>query len=283
MSTYTLEIKNPSQPSSDITLQIPRKFTVLRLKELILQYHRNTPSLRSQKLIFRTEILPNEVPLNTILGTDQFQTVYLSIIQNPPEPLRSGFDSAIFKEREVEYLSKYDSAKQLLLNTKHDHNYSPEIQNQSMLNSLPICHPSLTERFKYSFPVQESQRIRLRPLPWSVFFDFETLLKGVLFILGAHLFGHRFPLKQYFLIFIMYLVTVRLRIAEHRDREMRRLSQEYLELAIPESFSQVRERRPQTGVVTKTWESIRALGLSLLPWFDPQEYAQQRARVLTNT
>ncbi|CAG9330763.1 unnamed protein product [Blepharisma stoltei] len=281
---YNLQVKSPVSARAEIILQVPPTWNVSRVKELILQYHPESPSIRCQQLIHKGNILHNNTPLSSIFGQDRDQIIYLDIqlLPNPPDPEKTGFNSTAFKEREIEYLHKYDIVKQILIDTKHAEQSSQLIPEHSILNTLPLCHPDIGKRIKHMMDNEQPRRIRLQGVPLSVYFDIQMLMRWILFLFITQLYlGSSTNLDYYLFIFVLYLVNVRLKIEKHREKQLQRLPREYLAFIMPEKFGTVpRDMDKAKKIYVKCWETLRSFGMSFLPWFDPNDYAQMRARAL---
>lgn len=65
-------------------------------------------------------------------------------------------------------------------------------------------------------------------------------------------------------------------IQRHRDQELRRLPREYLDRILNLNAKPPMRRR---NVGYLIWETVRSLGCSLAPWFDPVAYSEARAKL----
>ena len=155
---YVLIIYN----SKTLYLHVPSTWTVGRMKELILLYHPESPSIRSQVLTYNDNIISNQTLLSSIFNKDNKPEVTLSI-ENAPEPPAHliGYKSELFKSREEEYIRKYDITRQLLLDTHHKEQDSSLIPQFSVLNTLPLIHPDTLRRVRSLTIDEKPRKIRL--------------------------------------------------------------------------------------------------------------------------
>lgn len=222
--------------------------------------------------------------LSSVFGQDRDQILYLDVqlLPTPPDPEKTGFKSSVFKEREIEYLHKYDIVKQILIDTKHSEQTSQLIPQNSIISTLPLLHPDVAKRIKFISDTERPRKVRLQGVPLSMYFDLQTLARWLLFLFITQLYlGSTVNLDYYVFIFIFYLVNVRFRIEKHKQKQLQRLPREYLALILPERYGDIQRNGDQARKIhVKCWETLRSLVMSLLPWFDPIEYTQARARVL---
>lgn len=280
MSTYYVLI---TYTDKTLPLHVPSSWTVGRMKELILLYHSETPSIRSQVLTYKGDILQNSIMLSSLFDHEIRPEVNLQIQTVPDLPTHlTGYKSKLFKQREEEYIKKYDIAKQLLLDTHHKPQETSVIPKYSILNTLPLIHPDTVKRVKFLSHSEVPRKIRLRKVPWTIFFDLITIFRWAMFTVIARVcLGNSVPFSYYMLIFVCYIVNIRLKIESFREKELKKLPREYLMKVLPERFNGQREERVEKkGVFLVGYESLRGFFASLLPWFDPIGYANQRDHII---
>lgn len=252
------------------------------MKEMILLYHPETPSIRSQVLYYRDKQVSNSVLLSSLFQYDTKPEVQLKI-ENVPEPSENmtGYKSELFKTREEEYIRKYDIARQLLLDTHHKPQETSVIPTYSVINSLPVTHPETLKRVRFMAQDTKPRKIRLRKLPFSVYFDFVTIFRWALFsgIIRMYL-GASIPSIYYIFILICYIVNIRMKIEKHREKELAKLPREYLLGILPERYHFQREFIRSNTFLLVFYETTRGFLASLLPWFDPITYANQRNQAI---
>jgi hypothetical protein len=256
-------------------------WTVGRLKELILMYHSDSPSVRSQTLTFNGEIMKNSVSLKSYFNQDSMPEVSLSIeeVENLPED-QSGLKSQVFKHRELEYLKKYELAKQLLLDNRNTAQDSPVIPRDSVISTLPVSHPEFMKRVR-AMPVVEKRRpIRLRKIPIGLYFDLNSILRWMAFtFITQILLEYKLPKIYYIFVFVCYLMSVKDKIDKHLEKELRKIPRDLLVKVLPHRFRNQSEQIKKISVIYVVFETFRALVLSFLPWFDPMEYSNQRSHL----
>jgi hypothetical protein len=268
--------------ATTLHLHVPNTWTTGRMKELILLYHSESPTIRSQSLKYRDKVLKNSDILSSIFINDSKPEVELTI-EDVPEPPANflGFKSELFKTREEEYIKKYDIARQLLLDTYHKSQDTAMIPQYSVLNTLPIIHPEVSKRIKAINHHEKVVKIRLRRLPLSIYFDFATIFRWIMFSVIFRLFlGSNIPSVYYCFIFICYVVNIRIKIENHREKELRKLPRDYLVKILPERYNVRRENVDKKGVLVVVYETARGFLASFLPWFDPVTYANQRNQAI---
>ena len=268
--------------SKTLPLHVPSSWTVGRMKELVLLYHPETPSIRSQVLIYEERVLPNSALISSIFHHESKPEVLLQIETVPePPPHLVGYKSKLFKAREEEYIKKYDIAKQLLLDTHHKAQDSSVIPQFSVLGTLPLVHPDTVKRVKFMTHVETQKKIRLRRVPWTIFFDVVTIFRWFMFTVIARMcLGTSISVSYYMIIFLCYVVNIRFKIENHREKELKKLPREYLMVVLPERYTARREELPRYGSVRVGYESFRGFWASLLPWFDPVQYANLRNHII---
>lgn len=275
MSTFYVSVQYQNK---HLILHVPMSWSVGRMKELILLYHSESPAIRSQVLSYKGQVLENTDLLATIFNNDSRPELEMQIeaIQDIPDHL-SGYKSELFKLREEEYIRKYDIAKQLLLDTHHKSQESSVIPEHSVLNSLPLLHPETNKRVKFLTHAEKPRKIRLRKVPFSIYFDFFTIFRWAFFVLIARMYlGTSIPMIYYVFILACYILNVRLKIERHREKELKKLPRDYLMKILPERYNVQRENTQKKGIFVVLYETFRGFFASLLPWFDPVAYANQR-------
>lgn len=281
MTTYYVSFLHGEKT---IKLHIPCSWNVGRMKEIILLYHPESPSIRSQVLHYNDQKLENSEELSAVFGPEIRPEVKLTLV-NVPEPDESmtGFRSDLFKTREKEYLKKYTIAKQLLLDYHHKPQDGYMIPFESTVNSLPIMHPEAVKRVRFFSVNEKPRKIRLRKIPISMFFDHLTMIRWSVFTLVAVTYLEaRIPPIYYMFILICYLINIRAKIEAFREKELRKLPRDYLMKILPERFNAGREGQEgdSKGIVVVVYETARAFLFSLLPWFDITAYANERNRAI---
>ena len=268
--------------SKSLSINVPSSWTVGRMKELILLYHPETPSIRSQILNYEGHLLQNSTLLSSIFHYESRPEVQLQIETVPdPPPHLMGYKSKLFKLREEEYIKKYDIAKQLLLDTHHKAQDTSVIPQFSVLSTLPLVHPDAVKRVKFMTSVETPRKIRLRMVPWTILFDIWTIFRWFMFTVVAKMFfGTSISVEYYMLIFLCYVINIRFKIESYREKELKKLPREYLMMVLPERYSARREEQLRSTGMRVAYESFRGFWVSLLPWFDPVEYANIRNHVI---
>jgi hypothetical protein len=265
-----------------LTLHAPAGWTVGRLKELILLYHPEAPAIRAQVLRLNGEVLQNAEDLSQVFKTEQKQELELTIEQAQPIAENfTGFGSELFRTREEEYIHKYNIAKQLLLDIHHKAQENSVIPNQSVLNTLPVLHPDTGRRVKAMAQAERPRKVRLRKVPWAVYFDFATIFRYAFITVVARIaMESRLPKIYYAFMVLCYVVNMRFKIEAHREKELKKIPRDVLMKILPERFYDERMGRQRGGLLVVIYESCRGLVFSFLPWFDPVKYANERSQVV---
>lgn len=261
-----------------LNLHVPISWNISRLKELILMYHPESPSVHSQVLLYNSQPLKNFESLKDLFSHDPKPELLLQIETVPgiPDHL-SGFKSDLFKQREEEYIKKYDLAKQLLLDTHQKTQDSSQLPQNSIISSLPIAHPEFQKRIRSFAIATKPPSIRLRKLPFSTYLDIWTIFRWVLFsVITQNYLGASLPKIYYLFVLVCYLLSVRLKIDQHLQKELRKLPRDYLMKTLPDRYKSEVDYNKRISVFVVVYETIRAFVLSFLPWFDPIEYANKR-------
>lgn len=276
MSSYYITVNYRDRT---MNLHVPISWNVSRLKELILMYHPESPSVHSQVLVYNSVTLKNFETLKDLLAHDPKPELFLQVetVPDVPEHL-SGFKSELFRQREEEYIKKYDLAKQLLLDTHQKFQESSQLPQNSIISSLPITHPEFQKRIRSLAITTKPTSIRLRKLPLSTYFDFWTIFRWALFsIITQNYLGASLPKIYYLFVIVCYLLSIRHKIDQHLQKELRKLPRDYLMKVLPERYKSELDEEIKISIFTVIYETIRAFVLSFLPWFDPIEYANKRS------
>ena len=99
-------------------------------------------------------------------------------------------------------------------------------------------------------------------------------------VVAKMFFGTSISVEYYMLIFLCYVINIRFKIESYREKELKKLPREYLMMVLPERYSARREEQLRSTGMRVAYESFRGFWVSLLPWFDPVEYANIRNHVI---
>lgn len=276
MSSYFITV---GYRDRTMNLHVPVSWNVARLKELILMYHPESPSVQSQVLVYKFVTLKNSETLKELFAHDSKPELSLQVetVPDVPEHL-TGFKSELFKHREEEYIKKYDLAKQLLLDTHHKLQESSQLPQNSLITSLPISHPEFQKRIRSLAIASKPPSIRLRKLPFSIYLDFWTIFRWALFsLITQNYLGASLPKIYYLFVIVCYLLSIRHKIDQHLQKELRKLPRDYLMKTLPDRYKSELDQEAKISILTIVYETIRALILSFLPWFDPIDYSNKRS------
>lgn len=280
MTSYYVSIKTQGR---NMQINVPANWTVGRMKELILMYHSEAPAVRSQVLSYNGEILKNSVLLKTYFALETQPEVLLAIEQQNEPAEEPGFKSSLFKRREEEYLKKYDVAKQLLLDNRSKAQDSALVPESSLVGTLPLSHPEFLKRVRSLAIAQKPVNIRLRKIPYSLYFDLWSMVRWAVFSFFAQTYLEAYlPNVYYIFVVVCYLISVKGKIDKHMEKELRKLPREFLVKVLPERYRQVGNQEMQTNLIYVAYETIRGFVFSFLPWFDPVVYGNRRNNVYTN-
>ena len=282
MTSYYVSIKTQGR---SMQINVPAGWTVGRMKELILMYHSEAPAIRSQALSFNGEIMKNSIPLKTYFALETQPEVVLNI-ENLPEPAdeSSGFKSLLFKHREEEYLKKYDVAKQLLLDNRSKSQDSALIPESSLVGTLPLVHPEFLKRVRSLAIANKPVNIRLRKIPYSLYFDLWSIVRWAVFSFLAQTYLEAYlPNVYYIFVVVCYLISIKAKIDKHTEKELRKLPRDFLVKVLPERYSQERNQETKINWIYIIYETIRGFVFSFLPWFDPVAYGNRRNYLYAST
>lgn len=180
---YTLNIKSPITSRAGLTLSVPSSWDVHRVKELILQFHPESPPVSAQQLFYKAKNLQNSSQLYNILGSDSEHTLILHIDMNfrVTDP---DYTSEIFRTREKEYLTQYQRAIGILQNSDTELSQSECFSSSSILTTLPLMHSDALKRiYKMCVPNRSQNKIKLKPFSLQNYLDFVILFRAGLFLI----------------------------------------------------------------------------------------------------
>ena len=282
MTSYYVFIKSGGRTTQ---INVPDSWNVGRLKELILMFHSEAPPVRSQILSYNGEIMKNSISLKTYFNLETQPEVVLTIDHiEELQDQSSNFKSAIFKRREEEYLKKYDVAKQLLLENSSKAQESALIPEASLIGTLPIGHPEFLKRVRSLDIASKPINIRLRKIPFSLYFDFWSLLRWAVFSFLAQTYLEAYlPNVYYIFVIVCYLISVKGKIDKHMEKELRKLPREFLVQVLPERYQQDGNREKKINCFFTGYETLRGFVFSFLPWFDPVVYGNRRNYLYSST
>jgi hypothetical protein len=180
---YTLNIKSPITNRAGLMLSASGNWEVHRVKELILQFHPESPPVSAQQLIYKGKNLANSTKLIDILSTDQEATIILHIDMNF-RVLEADYSSKIFHAREKEYIDQYKIAMEFITSSLSYSSHSEVFDSKSVINSLPLMHSDTMKRIhKMCVPAPTQNKVKLRPISLQNYLDFLILFRAGLFLI----------------------------------------------------------------------------------------------------
>lgn len=180
---YTLNIKSPITNRAGLVLSASASWEVHRVKELILQFHPESPPVSAQQLIYKGKNIPNSCKLIDILSTDQEPTIILHIDMNFRVP-EADYSAKIFHAREKEYINQYKRAMEFITSSSSQSSDSELFDSKSILNSLPLMHSDTMKRiYKMCVPTQTQTKVKLRPISLQNYLDVIILFRAGLFLM----------------------------------------------------------------------------------------------------
>jgi hypothetical protein len=166
-------VKTPGLQVPLLVLKLPADWTVARVKETIAQEHPKNPPTDRQELFYKGAVLRGAQRLETLELVEDSVNVLLSIKPGHGPDQSHRFESALLKDRESEFLSRYQHLCSL-----------PDPESGFMhplLSRLPLMHHDMALRLK-SFLVKPIRVVKLQGGGLALYFQWSVLLRGLLFI-----------------------------------------------------------------------------------------------------
>jgi len=275
MSAYVkIVVKTPGLQVPLLVLKLPADWTVARVKETIAQHHPKNPPAERQDLFYKGTVLRGAQTLETLELVQDSVNVLLSIKPGHGPDQAHRFESSLLKARESEFLLRYQRLCSL---PDAEDGFLPPV-----LTRLPLLHPDMTQRLK-CFLVKPIRVIKLQSGGLALYLQWTVLLRGLLFIsVLYYLTDTHDRVPNILILLILYLVHVRFALERHRNEQLAQVPRQMLVAKAPDLFKQPEkdQNNRNFGLCRQGYETFRSFLWSFLPWFEPEDYAEQRYRGL---